>query len=285
MRGIEKGNITRGPGWHFLNIGRRIERSMQLIELLRAIVVPVDPENWPSLEMLLEVADSSMTYRSRYFTVLQAAPVLDLLMNDDANPRSLAFQLKDLARHCSGLSSMPSGSRLAALEAEADGGGRGHAAECRSGIALRSADGDGAASRLDGLARSLGARFAGLLRRHHQHLFQPRGNGACRMIYRVRHQTLYDYVQPVSVSHHILRFTPRDPRAATRSSDLPSGLCRLHAPRHDYFGNKVSSFTLPEPHTRMMVEAISEFEVQAVPLPRFSESPAWETVRDTVPTI
>jgi uncharacterized alpha-E superfamily protein len=60
--------------------------------------------------MLLEVADSSITYRSRYFTVLQTAPVVDLLMNDEANPRSLAFQLKDLARHCAGLSGMPSGS-------------------------------------------------------------------------------------------------------------------------------------------------------------------------------
>jgi uncharacterized alpha-E superfamily protein len=41
---------------------------------------------------------------------LQVAPVVDLLMNDGANPRSLAFQLKDLARHCAGLSGMPSGS-------------------------------------------------------------------------------------------------------------------------------------------------------------------------------
>jgi uncharacterized alpha-E superfamily protein len=52
------------------------------------------------LEMLLEVADSSMTYRARYFETLQAAPVLDLLMNDELNPRSLAFQLQDLAGHC-----------------------------------------------------------------------------------------------------------------------------------------------------------------------------------------
>jgi uncharacterized alpha-E superfamily protein len=110
LRGIEAGNITRGPGWHFLNIGRRIERSFQLLDLLRSIVVPLDPEDWPSLEMLLEVADSSITYRSRYFTVLQAAPVVDLLMNDEANPRSLTFQLKDLAVHCGALASMPSGS-------------------------------------------------------------------------------------------------------------------------------------------------------------------------------
>src|ERR1019366_9810703 len=100
LRGIELENITRGPGWHFLGVGRRIERSVQLVSLFRAIIVPMSPETWPMLEMLLEVCDSLMTYRSRYFTVLQAAPVLDLLMNDQANPRSLAFQIKDLALHC-----------------------------------------------------------------------------------------------------------------------------------------------------------------------------------------
>ncbi len=100
LRGIELENITRGPGWHFLGVGRRIERAVQLVNLFRAIIVPLTPETWPMLEMLLEVCDSSMTYRSRYFTVLQAAPVLDLLMNDEANPRSLAFQIKDLSEHC-----------------------------------------------------------------------------------------------------------------------------------------------------------------------------------------
>jgi uncharacterized circularly permuted ATP-grasp superfamily protein/uncharacterized alpha-E superfamily protein len=100
LRGIELENITRGPGWHFLGVGRRIERSVQLVKLFRAIIVPLSPETWPMLEMLLEVCDSSMTYRSRYFTVLQAAPVLDLLMNDETNPRSLAFQVQDLSGHC-----------------------------------------------------------------------------------------------------------------------------------------------------------------------------------------
>jgi uncharacterized circularly permuted ATP-grasp superfamily protein/uncharacterized alpha-E superfamily protein len=109
LRGIEMENITRGPGWHFLGVGRRIERSIQLVDLFRTIIVPLSPRTWPTLEMLLEVADSSMTYRSRYFTVLQAAPVLDLLMNDEANPRSLAFQLQDLMEHCRCLSERPSG--------------------------------------------------------------------------------------------------------------------------------------------------------------------------------
>ncbi len=109
MRGIEMENITRGPGWHFLSLGRRIERCIQLVDLFRAIVVPLSSRTWPTLEMLLEVADSSMTYRSRYFTVLQAAPVLDLVMCDDANPRSLAFQLQDLLEHCRWLSARPLG--------------------------------------------------------------------------------------------------------------------------------------------------------------------------------
>ncbi len=73
------------------------------------IIVPLNLRTWPALEMLLEVADSSMTYRSRYFTILQPAPVLDLLMNEEMNPRSLACQSKDLIEHCGILSSMPSG--------------------------------------------------------------------------------------------------------------------------------------------------------------------------------
>ena len=52
------------------------------------------------LEALLEVADSVMTYRSRYCSRFQLAPVLDLLLTDETNPRSVAFQLVecDVAR-------------------------------------------------------------------------------------------------------------------------------------------------------------------------------------------
>jgi uncharacterized circularly permuted ATP-grasp superfamily protein/uncharacterized alpha-E superfamily protein len=109
LRGIEVENMTRGPSWHFLSIGRRIERSIHLVELFRKIIVPLSLQTWPALEMLLEVTDNSIAYRSRYFTTLQPAPVLDLLMNEEVNPRSLAFQAKDLFEHCRSLSRMPSG--------------------------------------------------------------------------------------------------------------------------------------------------------------------------------
>jgi uncharacterized alpha-E superfamily protein len=45
---------------------------------------------------MLEAADCSMTYRSRYYTTLQPLPVLDLLLKARANPRSLDFQLARL---------------------------------------------------------------------------------------------------------------------------------------------------------------------------------------------
>ena len=105
------------------------------------------------------------------------------------------------------------------------------------------------------------------------------------MIYRVRHQTIYDYVEPVSVAHHAVRLTPRDLRGQTcRSRHLsvwpePPFPATTHV---DFFGNGVTSFALPESHTRMSVEATSELEVQAAVYPPFGGSPSWELVRDAI---
>ena len=106
------------------------------------------------------------------------------------------------------------------------------------------------------------------------------------MIYRVRHQTIYDYAEPVSLSHHVVRLTPRDlERQRRHSSELTIWpATSFQASTHiDYFGNEVTSFTLPESHSRMSVEATSELEVQAPIHPKLADSPAWETVRATVP--
>jgi transglutaminase-like putative cysteine protease len=105
------------------------------------------------------------------------------------------------------------------------------------------------------------------------------------LIYKVRHQTIYDYVEPVSVSHHTVRLTPRNLRGQNCHSSRLTLWPEPPAPattHDDYFGNSVTSFTLPESHTRLCVESTSELQVQAVSYPRFSESPAWEVVRDTV---
>jgi uncharacterized alpha-E superfamily protein len=95
--GMVRENITRGPGWVFMNLGRRVERAMYSVRQLRELIAHLDADSWPMLEYLLEVADSSMTYRSRYFTTLQPVAVLDVLMADESNPRSLNFQVGHLA--------------------------------------------------------------------------------------------------------------------------------------------------------------------------------------------
>jgi uncharacterized alpha-E superfamily protein len=95
--GMERENITRGSGWIFLSLGRRLERAMYSVRQLRELTFGLDEKSWPLLEYVLEVADSSMTYRSRYFTTLQPIPVLDVLMADENNPRGLIFQVAHLA--------------------------------------------------------------------------------------------------------------------------------------------------------------------------------------------
>jgi len=94
--GMERENINRGLGWLFMTIGRRLERAIYLTRQLREITTPLTDQDWLLLECLLEVADSSMTYRTRYYTTLQPLAVLDVLMADETNPRSLDFQLSHL---------------------------------------------------------------------------------------------------------------------------------------------------------------------------------------------
>jgi uncharacterized alpha-E superfamily protein len=94
--GMEMENMTRGHGWRFLDVGRRLERSVNLTSLVRSALA-----SGPAamLGPLLEVADSTMTYRRWYFATPQLAPVLDLLLADGANTRGLAFQLTALSEH------------------------------------------------------------------------------------------------------------------------------------------------------------------------------------------
>ena len=71
-----------------------------MTELLRHGLPKSDSRGVGVLEAILEMADSSITYRSRYLTSLQTDLVLDLLLVDEANPRSIAFQLARLQRTC-----------------------------------------------------------------------------------------------------------------------------------------------------------------------------------------
>jgi uncharacterized circularly permuted ATP-grasp superfamily protein/uncharacterized alpha-E superfamily protein len=94
--GMEGESMTRGHGWLFLDLGRRLERSLGMTRLIRS-ALESSPSQVAILEPLLEIADSSMTYRRRYFAEAQLPPVLDLLLADGTNPRALRFQLDRMA--------------------------------------------------------------------------------------------------------------------------------------------------------------------------------------------
>ncbi|MGE4560753.1 MAG: alpha-E domain-containing protein, partial [Desulfobulbus sp.] len=97
--GLAMEGMTRSLGWRFLDMGRRIERALHQIGLIRFGLPRVCVASQNALEALLEVSDSIMTYRGRYRTAFQLAPVLDLLLLDESNPKSLAFQISRLSAH------------------------------------------------------------------------------------------------------------------------------------------------------------------------------------------
>jgi uncharacterized circularly permuted ATP-grasp superfamily protein/uncharacterized alpha-E superfamily protein len=103
LSGIVADSMTRGLAWRFLDMGRRLERASSMVLLLhRTLATPVEREA-ALLEAVLEAADSGMTYRRRYLNRLEAAPVLDLLLADEGNPRSVIFQVSSLVDHIAGL--------------------------------------------------------------------------------------------------------------------------------------------------------------------------------------
>jgi uncharacterized circularly permuted ATP-grasp superfamily protein/uncharacterized alpha-E superfamily protein len=99
FNGMVMENMTRGFGWRFLDMGRRLERLRTIIQLIQQLAVRGDPESDGALELLLELADSTMTYRARYQASPRVPGVLDLLLSDDSNPRSAVFQIVTLGEH------------------------------------------------------------------------------------------------------------------------------------------------------------------------------------------
>ena len=110
--GLLMENTTRGFGWRFLEIGRRMERALQTAELLGSSLSSAASEPEPCLQVLLQIADSSITYRTRYPTVLQADLVLHLLWADESNPRSVGFQLASLLHQMNRLQEKDEGHQI-----------------------------------------------------------------------------------------------------------------------------------------------------------------------------
>lgn len=113
LGGLGEESMVRDLGWRFLDAGRRLERAVQLLWLLRATLTESRDvaADGLVLESTLTAAESIITYRRRYRSRAQVETALELLLLDDRNPRSLAYQLERLTEDLASLRGGP-GARL-----------------------------------------------------------------------------------------------------------------------------------------------------------------------------
>ena len=85
-------------GWRFLDMGRFIERTLSSLELLKLALLTASQPGIPLWEVVLATTDNFTVYRRRYRSQLHPSAILDLLLFDEANPRSIGYMLKRLER-------------------------------------------------------------------------------------------------------------------------------------------------------------------------------------------
>ena len=154
--GLAGENMVRDPGWYFMDLGRRLERAQQVTALLRSTLTRSHSSAVDSLvvESVLAASESGVTYRRRYRGRIQVATMLELLLLDAGNPRSLAYQVGAGQGRSAGAARF-----LRHLAAAAPAGGRGRrpCAAARpeelDDVDRRPAAGRSCATLLDGLLR------------------------------------------------------------------------------------------------------------------------------------
>lgn len=92
-------------GWRFLDIGRFIERTLSSLQLLKLALVTAEEPGIPLWEVVLATTDNLTVYRRRYRSQLHPLAILDLLLFDETNPRSIGYMLKRLDRQIAKLPS------------------------------------------------------------------------------------------------------------------------------------------------------------------------------------
>jgi uncharacterized alpha-E superfamily protein/uncharacterized circularly permuted ATP-grasp superfamily protein len=101
FNGYANEHMTRGAPWRFLDMGKRLERAQLLTLAVSHYCAATSDAD--ELSVLLELFDSLVTYKARYYFMPETGPLLDLLLLDESNPRSLAFQAVQLLEHLESL--------------------------------------------------------------------------------------------------------------------------------------------------------------------------------------
>jgi uncharacterized circularly permuted ATP-grasp superfamily protein/uncharacterized alpha-E superfamily protein len=113
LAGLVMESMVRGPGWRFLDLGRRLERAVLLLGVIEASLSdpPGDDVAQPVYDLVLGASESLVAYRRRYRSDVRLDSIEDLLVHDDSNPRSLAFQLDRINEHLAALPWNPDASK------------------------------------------------------------------------------------------------------------------------------------------------------------------------------
>lgn len=99
-------------------------------------------------------------------------------------------------------------------------------------------------------------------------------------LYDLTHTTTYDYHSLVTVSHHLLRVSPRRlARQFRLQHAIETNPVATTSQHTDYFGNEVIFATIEGAHRRLQVTSRSRVAVGPAFIPEPSETPQWETVR------
>ena len=270
LSGLAQENMTQLAGWRFLELGRRIERALLTCRLVRCFAESGAPDG--GLDVLLELADSQISYRQRYVMIAALAPVIDLVMLDPNNPRSVIFQLDRIEVHLGALPRRNTTGRLSPVQ------------QIAASIAtrLRTADAakidDALIMDIEHVAdEAVGCDQRGLSDQQRAFRFHLGGAG---VIYDVRQITTCAYASPVAHARHVLRLTPvsRDGERVHVASlqIVPEPVRRRES--KDFFGNVLTWIEIAEPHDTLTVKLQARVAVDAPVEPL--ATPAWETVRE-----
>jgi uncharacterized circularly permuted ATP-grasp superfamily protein/uncharacterized alpha-E superfamily protein len=96
LTGAQTDRMTRDHGWRLMTVGRLIERLLGMARVMTRLMDGEALDSAPGAELLLELFDSSITFRARYQRHGDLLALVDLLVLDDGNPRAFAGILRRL---------------------------------------------------------------------------------------------------------------------------------------------------------------------------------------------
>ena len=114
MTGAQTDRMTRDDAWRLLSIGRHIERLAFLSSALSAGFENGSVHEVSGFEAMVALFDSTITFHARYQQRRDVATLVDLLVQDGDNPRSLAWVTHTLRKRIAKLAGSAPG-KLTAL--------------------------------------------------------------------------------------------------------------------------------------------------------------------------